>query len=101
MTAYVDGIAFWEPGPFTARMFGSQVRVLEEWVQRHSGIVGPEADELVFDPLKLREFLVVQLNAWHRQGSPTLKAMLLGALQVIAALDRHLNGPLRELAGAP
>ncbi|WP_432834107.1 DUF6086 family protein [Dactylosporangium sp. CA-092794] len=101
MIAYVDGIPFWEPGQSTAQMFCTQVRALEHWIQRSSGIVGPESDELFIDPLKLREFLVFQLNAWNRQGSPTVKAMMLGAMQVLAALDHHLNGSLLELSGNP
>lgn len=101
MTAYVDGIPFWEPGPATARMFCVQLRAAEEWIQRHSGVVGPESDELVVDPLKLREFLVFQLNAWNRQSSSAVKAMMLGVMQVLASLDHHLNGPLLELTGNP
>ncbi|WP_238007357.1 DUF6086 family protein [Dactylosporangium sp. AC04546] len=100
-TAYVDGIAFWEPGEAVADMFCVQVRVLERWIRRSSGIVGPESDEIVVDPLKLREFLVFQLNAWARTSSPSLKAMLQGTVQVLAALDEHLNGPLRELGAVP
>jgi hypothetical protein len=101
MIGYVDGIPFWEPGLTTAQLFCTHVRALEQWIQRSSGMVGPESDELVFDPLKLREFLIFQLNAWNRQGSPTVKALMLGPMQVLAALDHHLNGPLRELAGNP
>ena len=101
MTAYVDGIPFWEPGRSTAQMFCIQVRALEQWTQRYSGFAGPESDELIVDPLKLREFLIVQLNAWNRQGSPTVKAMMLGTMQVLAALDHHLNGSLLELSGIP
>ncbi|MFG2040772.1 DUF6086 family protein [Dactylosporangium sp. NPDC048998] len=101
MIGYVDRVSFWEPGMSTAQVFCTQVRALEQWIQRSSGVVGPESDELFFDPLKLREFLIFQLNAWNRQGSQTTKAMMLGIMQVLAALDNHLNGPLRELSGNP
>src|SRR3954453_7352569 len=101
MFGYVDGVSFWEPGMATAQMFAAQVRVLEHKLQRSSGILGPESDELPFDPLKVREFLVFVLNDWNRQGSVSVRAMTLGVIQVLAALDQHLNGPLVELGGNP
>ncbi|MGI5179430.1 DUF6086 family protein [Dactylosporangium sp. CA-152071] len=101
MYGYVDGVPFWKPGTSTAQLFAAQVRVMEHRIQRSSGILGPESDELHFDPLKLREFFVFLLNDWNRQHSPAVRAMSLGTLQVLASLDQHLNGPLRELGGNP
>ncbi|MFC5005437.1 DUF6086 family protein [Dactylosporangium cerinum] len=97
MIAYVDRVSFWEPGMGTARMFVAQVRLLEDMVQRSSGIRGPESDELFVDPLAVREFLRVLLRSWSRQGSVAVKAMTLGVMRMFAALDQHLNGSLSEL----
>jgi hypothetical protein len=101
MIGYVDGVSFWEPGTGTAQMFAIQVRVLENLIQRSSGILGPESDELHFEPLRLREFLIFLLNDRNRQGSVSVKAMTLGTIQMLAALDHHLNGSLLELGADP
>ena len=49
MFGYVDGVSFLEPGSSTAQMFAAQVRVMEDRIQRSSGILGPDCDLLTFE----------------------------------------------------
>ena len=59
MFGYVDGVSFWEPDSSTAQLFAAQVRVMEDRIQRSSGILGTRERRAALRPVEAARVLRV------------------------------------------